>query len=149
MSSSADLLLLRLSHSVAALYWSSILAQSLRVVTTQLLRNGQRFTFGKISCLFTSDCWRSVLISPGQRGRMEAKRTRAASITPTYVRLPPWVSRLYILMQSPQTNCPRPLSIRKVCPLPQWHSLRHHLYVRKWRWASPSLCGWDSTRRSP
>lgn len=70
------------------------MAQSLIVVTTQLLRNGQRFTFGKISCLFTSGCWRSVLISPGQRGRMEAKRTRATSINPIYVRLPPWLSRL-------------------------------------------------------
>lgn len=33
-------------------------------------------------------------ISPGLRGRMEAKPTRAASIKPIYVRLPLWVNRL-------------------------------------------------------
>lgn len=35
-----------------------------------------------------------MLISPGQRRRMEAKPTRAASIIPIYVRLPLWVSHL-------------------------------------------------------
>lgn len=33
-----------------------------------------------------------MLISTGQRGRMEAKPTRAASIIPIYVRLPLWIS---------------------------------------------------------
>lgn len=35
-----------------------------------------------------------MLISTGQRGKLEAKPTRAASIIPIYVRLPLWVSRL-------------------------------------------------------